>query len=300
MSVVQGEAYSPNVPLLLERNRSGTVHSLFRNGINIRVGQRLVFIGTDVSGQLPFAVHIDRRSVDRIAYRLHPSGPVLLEYRQQELRLITCNVTIRLDSARTFSNTLRDFRGGAGDISANFRNFAALLRTYSHKSGFGLSPTQLMSILQNGTDRTELGQTFIRFRGSWDCPDPRRRWQTIRPLIGYGAGLTPAGDDFFIGALAAGLYSGRVSPVVLRELAERFAEHPGLTTDISSEYLHYALKRQFGTSVLQLLDALFNGQNADLAKAFSILAGSGHSSGIDTALGIYCVIHNLLEEAAPS
>lgn len=264
------------------------------------MGQRLVFIGTALGGQLPFAVHVDRHSVDRIAYRLHPSGPVLLEYREQALRLIPCNVTIRLDHARTFSNTLGDVRGVDGDISPNFRYFAALLRTYSQKSGFGLSPAQLMRILQSETDRTELGQTLIRFRASWDCPDPQLRWQTIRPLLGYGAGLTPAGDDFFIGALAAGLYSGRISPVVLRELAERFAERPGLTTDISSEYLHYALKRQFGTSVLEMLDALFNRQSTNLAKAFSVLAGNGHSSGIDTALGIYCVIHTLLEEAIPS
>lgn len=263
------------------------------------MGRRLLFIGTAQNGYLPFAVHVDRESVERIACRIRPGGRMVVEFRQGALWLGERNVTVRLDNASVFCSMLSRSPADPRIRSANFRRFTALLRMYSGMTGFGMSAIEVMDILGKETARTELGQALIGFRTYLDCCDPSLQWRAVRPLIGYGAGLTPAGDDFLIGALGAGLYAGHVSAVILSKLAERLAQHPDLTTDVSLEYLHYAVSGQFGSRILEVLNALCCQMPTDVARAVWLLIGTGRTSGIDTALGIYCTIAKLEKEVSP-
>ncbi|WP_213468105.1 DUF2877 domain-containing protein [Paenibacillus dendritiformis] len=299
MLVVQGEAYSSNIPGLIRENGCGTVHSSFRNGMNIRVGRRLLFIGTGQNGYLPFAVHVDRDSVRHIASRIRPGDRMAAEFRQGALWLGERNIAVRLDNASAYCSMMSRSPGAPGIRSANFRRFAALLGMYSGITGFGMSAGEIMDILRKKNDRTVLGEALIACRTYLGCCDPSLQWRAVRPLIGYGAGLTPAGDDFLIGALGAGMYTGQISAVILPRLAERLERHPDLTTDVSREYLHYAASGQFGSRILEVLNALCSEEPTDAARAVWSLIGTGRTSGIDTALGIYCTIAKLEKEVAP-
>ncbi|MBG9792982.1 hypothetical protein ABD76_10985 [Paenibacillus dendritiformis] len=90
-----------------------------------------------------------------------------------------------------------------------------------------------------------------------------------------------------------------ISAVILSTLAERLARHPDLTTDVSREYLHYAVSGQFGSRILEVLNALCSRMPTDVSRAVWSLTGTGRTSGIDTALGIYCTIAKLEKEVAP-
>jgi hypothetical protein len=103
-------------------------------------------------------------------------------------------------------------------------------------------------------------------------------------LIGLGEGLTPAGDDCILGALAA---IHRLAPEWLtsdRSLSHRLAEAArSRTTDVARDFLLEALAGRFAEPVLAVLTA----SSAGLAEgAAGELLAMGATSGADTLCGI--------------
>jgi len=103
-------------------------------------------------------------------------------------------------------------------------------------------------------------------------------------LIGFGEGLTPAGDDCVLGALAA---IHRLAPGWLAAHAaqrDRLAETARTrTTDLARDFLLEALDARFAEPVLALLTALSDESAGDAARR---LLAMGATSGADTLCGI--------------
>jgi hypothetical protein len=103
-------------------------------------------------------------------------------------------------------------------------------------------------------------------------------------LIGFGEGLTPAGDDCVLGALAA---VHRLAPGWLASHGgqrDRLAEAArSRTTDLARDFLLEALDGRFAEPVLALLTALSDKVAGDAARR--VLA-MGATSGADTLCGI--------------
>ena len=103
-------------------------------------------------------------------------------------------------------------------------------------------------------------------------------------LIGLGEGLTPAGDDCVLGALAAlhRLAPGHLlAPGGPRDRLTGAAR--GRTTDIARDFLLEALDGRFAEPVLALLIA---GSDDDAGPAARRLLALGATSGADTLCGI--------------
>jgi hypothetical protein len=114
--------------------------------------------------------------------------------------------------------------------------------------------------------------------------DPLAFADAARQLIGLGKGLTPAGDDCVVGALAA---MHRLAPEWLAAggaLLERLADTATTrTTDVARDFLLEALHGRFAEPVRTLLTA----RAADLAAhAARDLLAMGATSGADTLGGI--------------
>ena len=109
-------------------------------------------------------------------------------------------------------------------------------------------------------------------------------------LVGLGPGLTPAGDDFLCGFLAAAYSRCVARPAPSRRLAS-FAEamRPllGGTTDISAAFLRSALAGRFSRPLAALAEACADAPDGDLDSAILRLAEVGHSSGLDAATGFF-------------
>ena len=103
-------------------------------------------------------------------------------------------------------------------------------------------------------------------------------------LIGLGEGLTPAGDDCVLGAVAA---IHRVARGWLTEYEgqrDRLADAARRrTTDIARDFLLEALHGRFAEPVLALLTA---GSDDDAGHAARHLLAMGATSGADTLCGI--------------
>lgn len=101
-------------------------------------------------------------------------------------------------------------------------------------------------------------------------------------LIGCGPGLTPAGDDMLIGALAVLYATGHTSsPRPFLPPADQLVH---LTTSVSCRYLNNARHGTFSTPVLRLLRRWQSTRSAQYAV--QRLLNVGHTSGADTLLGM--------------
>lgn len=117
--------------------------------------------------------------------------------------------------------------------------------------------------------------------------------QQVSCLIGYGSGLTPDGDDYLLGYLAA-LSLWQQHPTISRHITSVKAAITQMltkTTDISKHYLSLALQQDYSEPVYRLLDC-FCRQTTDqeLKLAGHQVMQFGAASGVDCLAG---VLHGL-------
>jgi hypothetical protein len=120
--------------------------------------------------------------------------------------------------------------------------------------------------------------------GVLDTKDAQARCleEAIRGLIGLGPGLTPSGDDFFVGALALldAIVERDAHAVLARAMREPLLK---LTTPLSACFLRAATAGQVGEALHRAVSSVLKGE-VDSAAAF---AGKiGHSSGWDMMAGV--------------
>lgn len=106
----------------------------------------------------------------------------------------------------------------------------------------------------------------------------------VRALIGLGEGLTPAGDDCVVGALAM---LRRLRPEFLARrpaLRQQLATAArGATTDVGREFLLHALDGAFSEPMIALLMAASEAKAREGARR---LLSVGRTSGADALLGM--------------
>ncbi len=110
------------------------------------------------------------------------------------------------------------------------------------------------------------------------CRDAARR------LAGLGAGLTPAGDDFLLGAILAAriVHRQEIARLVTNTVVSTAAP---LTTTLSAAWLRSAGKGEAGVLWHDLLSALLSPDATDLQVAVQALLATGHTSGADALAG---------------
>jgi hypothetical protein len=103
-------------------------------------------------------------------------------------------------------------------------------------------------------------------------------------LAGLGIGLTPAGDDYLIGAMYATwiLHPPDVALVLAREIAEAAAQ---LTTSLSGALLRSAARGEAGIVWHEFFDALISDEMLRIQVALNTLLAVGESSGADALAG---------------
>jgi len=108
----------------------------------------------------------------------------------------------------------------------------------------------------------------------------------VQGLIGLGPGLTPSGDDFLVGALAAldAIGAGEAHGALAAAVA---AAAPGATSALSACLLHAAAARHIGEALHRAVASLLTG---DADAAVAAVAHIGHSSGWDMLAGIATVL----------
>ena len=108
-------------------------------------------------------------------------------------------------------------------------------------------------------------------------------------LVGRGGGLTPSGDDFLCGFMAAARCTapkGAAAPDFLSDaLCEAIGRSISSTGEISASLLRCAMREYWPRPLADLSRALALGLGFDSLNSLHELCGLGHSSGADIATG---------------
>ncbi len=121
--------------------------------------------------------------------------------------------------------------------------------------------------------------------GARRARSPEDRARRLSGLVGLGLGLTPAGDDFLAGHLAASLLSGDVGGergILVRVLPDLAR---GRTTEVGARMLMAACRDEFAAPVIRLVESLARPGNGVLGAARDLLTLGG-TSGADTLAGV--------------
>jgi hypothetical protein len=111
----------------------------------------------------------------------------------------------------------------------------------------------------------------------------------LSPMIGLGVGLTPSGDDFIVGYLAA-LWSQSARdatlPPLLGLLRAPIESMTAKTGEISRQFILDASEGQFSEPLVDLVRAIADGDDERVAVTAARALRIGHSSGADALLGL--------------
>ena len=112
----------------------------------------------------------------------------------------------------------------------------------------------------------------------------------VSSLIGLGPGLTPSGDDFLCGFMAA--VCARDDQKLFASLAHDIEDNLARTGEISSSMLRWMLLGYWPDPLLDLAEAIAEDREEEAWDAFYRLCDIGHSSGADLAAGFLSGLTN--------
>ncbi len=277
------EEYEKNIPLFLVNHKMGSIHSVFTNGMNIRMGERLFFIGTTKNGRLPFGIHLMGEQVHELLTTVPTSSSIFWKEETKELYIEEANAYIHFNNGSPYTNTIRKLPQEMSDL--NIENIITLL--VHENTGLDINIGDfLLHYLTKSEKKCRIGKEIERLMSAIHSDDVSEIEHVVRYFLGRGKGLTPSGDDHLIGILAIHSLTDSFSLPFIQTL-EKIVKHESITTDIGREYLLYALKGEFSSSVTNIINNLDkNEQQEYLMEHLQRLITMGHSSGVDTLFGM--------------
>jgi hypothetical protein len=268
----------------------GCVHSVFRNACNIElIDGSLLTLLTLKPGNLPHGIRCTVPVAEGFHAYLRPGQAVVAE--QTLLCFPAAELSVDVSSATRWHGTLGDCpidTDSACTIEA-LSTIRASLCDVAPGSG-------IASLLLNDSpphDRMALAMrarllvTLPLLALATEHQDCVKASFALERLVGLGPGLTPSGDDFIVGYLAAlrarcirerrieHLLQGLIGPV--RLLAKR-------AHAISRQFLLNAAAGEFSEPLVRIVRAISRQQ--DVVGHAAAAALIGHTSGTDSMMGL--------------
>lgn len=251
---------------------TGRVHSVFAQACNVMCHDTLLTLCASDLGDGPTLLRL-ARGVPRDLRALFDVGEPV-HCRQGRVR--TARTELLLTHARVWSPApLREFLPAAR-IQANLLLASRCLahRRSTHPSVIDGAACGVVAALRDACRDL----------------DPERVVLCVDRLIGWGEGLTPAGDDFLIGLIAglgARVQGQQRRHELLGAISAALGRATHRTTPIAAHYLHLAAHGHYTQALVQLLDALLCEDRAPLVDAALHKAlAIGATSGADTVCGM--------------
>lgn len=242
---------------LLSSKIFGRVHSVFKNGFNLALQDRLVFVTSLQSSTLPaLGCRVSQACFDAMVDQIQPGTLIGCQPAFWQVYSLGQGLEVSWQDPRPVDLSLEVIQGSAGLLDQVIADLGGL--ALEGRSAFFQDPT-LQAIYKGLTWPLDLDD--------------------LTRLIGLGQGLTPSGDDYLQGALIMDRVfkrPGLLGPLVARGLAGR------QTTDIAQAYYRAALAGYANQTWLDWLQAESPG---DRARHLNDLLHYGHSSGPDMLLG---------------
>jgi len=271
----------------------GRVAGVTSRGAFLRADDSVLFL-TAVDYRSPFNLTLE--SVDRLFSALQPGD--IFEVTETGIMFSGRGFTLLTRGAAVWQPpqpakllfSLKEQRKRADLLLERVRNIDS-------KKGFLFLARSLDASAT--VNQRELHQAAVRLLLGFRVKDKDGFMTSAQKLLGAGGGLTPSGDDFLAGFFLFHfryLQAGASEPGIL---SEWWAELTRLafekTTTISANRLEYAARGWSEELFLKVINHLFNPEVDFGADQVQRLVDFGHSSGVDTLMGISFGVDSLLE-----
>ena len=170
----------------------------------------------------------------------------------------------------------------------------------NEKNGFGIGSREFVKVITDVENSTLNEEVLVKINNiRKDIEAGKTEIKNYNYFLGRGEGLTPGGDDFIIGIMAAmNFFNHKKTGKLKKELMQDIYKK---TTDISAEYLYYGVISCFSLNITEFCKKLLlNNINKEeekkaLYKSYENLIKNGHTSGVDTLMGILLYIITALK-----
>ena len=295
---IRGGIQVPLIPALSIGSRAlyrfvrGGVHSVYRQACNVELddGALVTLLGRE-PGNLPHGIRCVLPEPEDFQVWLRPGQSVAAD--GASLYVPEAGVAIDLSGAAHWRCGLD---GCAIDPDAEpsvraLRAARLVLQQQMPRGGF--APLLLHDAVPGSSMeramQKRLGQTLpalSRASSSLDCVAAA---QALEQLAGLGPGLTPSGDDFIVGYLAA-LHARCSHELLLRPflggLIAPMTRLAAAANLISRQFMVNALAGEFSESLAQVVLAIATHDKLRLQESAARLVRVGHSSGADSLVGL--------------
>ena len=282
----------------------GRVHSVFERACNIETDAgELVTLLAETLGNIPHGIRLAGATAPFESW-LVPGQHAILE--NSMLRVPDAEVSIDLSAAALWCGKVAPVPSDSGGatIAMTLRALRATLYERAPEQGIAslLATRDGVNSAVARAFSARLSQALPMLARATERRDVSAVAAALARLVGLGPGLTPSGDDFIAGYLAA-LWSragcDRGIDAMLQPLADALAPLFLCTNAISRQMLSDAAHGRFAERLVDVTNALAGAGNVADATVHAL--ANGHSSGADTLCGLlFGYAPDLAILAAPS
>ncbi|WP_187373180.1 DUF2877 domain-containing protein [Bacillus rubiinfantis] len=266
------------LPHILCKKTLGKVHSVFQSSFNIVIQNNLVHFGSLGIPLSAFGINIPKSDLELLLNTIQPGNSIQLNDTIIKIDTMNHRFIIKLDMLTEVDLRLNRLKYNVENIKnseiVKLMNEIDLIRD----SG----------VVQSSKE-TSLINEIIHARPG----NKRLSKACIEHFFGRGIGLTPSGDDFISGLIMVETSFSSHS-YWQDELREFLSSHANSTTDVSCNYFYSLLNGYVSENFKDLLSNL--AESVEKAKAKRLvnnILSYGHTSGIDTLLGIQVALKQL-------
>jgi hypothetical protein len=267
------------------------VHSVFGRVINVDVGgERLLALACRSADDAPDSIVVDLDSWS--AFDVATQAAV---YFGEGRIALDAGPTIVLDAARPWRGQLPAYPDNEAALRANLSAAREHLDRYGRGIGARASPAAAGLPAAVATAFHDDAGGLCRALAQ---DDRQRAHAHVERLLGLGTGLTPSGDDFLLGLLAALHLPGgpardsrRIGVHVLGCAGRR-------THAISASALRHAARGRVRARIVDLFDALAHAPVPTMLPALDRVMAIGSGSGSEIAVGVLAGLQLHLDRAA--
>lgn len=289
---------------------TGRVHSVFERACNLLLdgGPMLALLYPELP-RTPWGLHLAENATGELTQRMSgmftPGDPFQLCAESAEIEFSNCRVRVQFEKARVWDASLKahskpqPFTPSPKAVHVLEERLHWTKRKILHKN-FSRLDTIVTRRLQEGAAQLRMA---LQPRNEVEKQDTALQ-QAAFNLMGLGPGLTPAGDDMLVGALAALTLSAPANKAATSLLASlrHWVSSQAIqrTSPVAAVFMLHACAGLFAENLLNTLEALRTPEAVSgLQDAAEHLLAFGASSGADTLTGILCVLTSpLFSESA--
>lgn len=256
------------LPLYLKNVSVGNVHSKFNNGLNIQIGENLIYIGRFGAPLTAFGLNIDEEKLKHLLGSVRIGD--LVVNKKDKLIVYGCEIiTIYYSALEGMDLKLPEIKSRVQAIVDN--PLYQYLNTIAFEQCLGI-------------DVDEKTGKYVELLLNSDKTDEQVNADIIRFFVGRGKGLTPSGDDLLLGFTLALMLFGQF-PAWKKVLVVEI--NSDKTTMISVAYVKALLAGYVSEHFIRLVKLIDGAEMDAVEKTIKEIRSFGHTSGNDTLFGFF-------------